>query len=192
MALFLIGLILFLGFHLVRVVAPGVRQGLIASMGVNGFRAAYSIATLLSLGLLIYGFGLARQETGILYDPPVGLRHLTLLLMLIASVVLAAGFLPAGYIATYTRHPQVLAIKIWALAHLLANGETVQVILFTAFLAWAVLLRISYKRRLRNGEITERAYKSWIYDVAAVVVGLAVYGLFFARLHLLLIGVPVM
>jgi len=182
MALFLIGLILFLGFHLVRVVAPGVRQGLIASMGVNGFRAAYSIATLLSLGLLIYGFGLARQETGVLYDPPVGLRHLTLLLMLIASIVLAAGFLPAGYIA----------IKIWALAHLLANGETVQVILFTAFLAWAVLLRISYKRRLRNGEITERAYKSWIYDVAAVVAGLAVYGLFFARLHLLLIGVPVM
>jgi len=91
MALFLIGLILFLGFHLVRVVAPGVRQGLIASMGVNGFRAAYSIATLLSLGLLIYGFGLARQETGVLYDPPVGLRHLTLLLMLIASIVLAAA-----------------------------------------------------------------------------------------------------
>ena len=192
MTLFIIGLVLFLGIHLVRVVAPGLRTGLINSMGVNAYRGVYSLVSLLSLCLLIYGFGIARQETGILYDPPVFLRHITLLLMLIAFVVLAAGFMPSGYVATYAKHPQVLAIKIWAFAHLLANGETVQVILFAAFLAWGVIMRIAYKRRARNGEITERVYKSWTYDIAAIVIGLVVYGLFFMKLHTWLIGVPVM
>ncbi len=111
--------------------------------------------------------------------------------MLIALIVLVAGFLPSGYIATYAKHPQVLAIKIWAFAHLLANGETVQVILFAAFLAWGVIMRIAYKRRARNGEITERSYKSWSYDVIAVVAGVVIYGLFVWKLHAALIGVPV-
>lgn len=192
MALFIIGLVLFLGIHLLRVVAPGLRTSLMASMGTNAFRGVYSLAVFVSLCLLIYGFGIARQETGILYDPPVFLRHITFLLMLIAFIVFAAGFLPSGYIATFAKHPQVLAIKIWAFAHLLANGETAQVILFAAFLAWGVIMRISYKRRARNGEIAERVYRSWTFDVAAIVIGVIVYGLFFMKLHELLIGVPVL
>jgi uncharacterized membrane protein len=191
MTLFIIGLVLFLGIHLFKVFAPGVRAGMIASMGVNAFRGVYSVAGIAALCLLIYGFGLARQDTSILYYPPPFLRHLTMLLMLIALIVLAAGFLPSGYIATFAKHPQVLAIKIWALAHLLVNGETVQVILFAAFLAWGVILRISYKRRARAGEISERTYKSWTYDVAAVLIGGAIYGLFVWKLHELLIGVPI-
>lgn len=192
MALFIIGLVLFLGIHLLRVIAPGVRASMVASMGANAFRGIYSLVSIVSLCLLIYGFGMARQDTGILYDPPIFLRHITLLLMLFALIVLVAGFLPSGYIAAYTKHPQILSIKIWAFAHLLANGETVQVILFAAFLAWGVVMRIAYKRRALNGEITERAYKSWTYDVVAVVIGVVLYGLFFWRLHELLIGVPVM
>lgn len=192
MTLFIIGLVLFLGIHLLRVVAPGLRASLIASMGDGAFKGVYALVSLLSLCLLIYGFGIARQETGILYDPPVFLRHITLLLMLIALIVLAAGFLPSGYIATYAKHPQVLAIKIWAFAHLLANGETVQVILFAAFLAWGVIMRIAYKRRVRIGEIVERSYKSWTYDVIAIAAGVVVYGLFVWKLHATLIGVPVM
>jgi uncharacterized membrane protein len=192
MTLFIIGLVLFLGVHAMRVVAPGLRSSLIASMGANAFRGVYSVVVLLSLCLLIYGFGLARQETGILYDPPFFLRHVTMLLMAIAMIVLAAGFLPSGYIATYAKHPQILAIKIWALAHLLVNGETAQVILFAGFLAWGVIMRIAYKRRARRGEISERVYKSWAYDVAAVGIGLAVYGLIVWKLHAALIGVPVM
>lgn len=192
MTLFLTGLVLFLGFHLLRVVAPSVRQAMIQSMGVNAYRGLYSVVNLLSLALLIYGFGEARLDTGILYDPPVFLRHIAFLLMLIAFIILAAGFLPTGYIALYTRHPQILAVKIWAFAHLLANGETVQVILFAAFLAWGVIMRISYKRRLRNGEITERVYKSWVYDIVAAVIGIVLYGVFFMKLHELLIGVPVL
>jgi uncharacterized membrane protein len=192
MALFLIGLVLFLGFHLVGPLMPDLKARLIGSMGNGGYRVLFSIVAIASLCLLIYGFGQARMETGILYTPPVFLAHITLLLMLIAIVVLVSAFLPAGYIATYTKHPMVLAVKIWALAHLLANGETVQVILFAAFLAWGVILRISYKRRERRGELVVRPYKSWTYDVAAVVVGLVVYGLIVMKLHTLLIGVPVM
>lgn len=192
MALFLVGLVVFLGMHLLRVVAPGLRQGMIQSLGVNGFRAVYSIVTIVSFCLFVYGFGEARAETSILYDPPIFLRHITLLLMLIAVIVLVAGFLPTGYIALYTKHPQVLSIKIWAFAHLLANGETAKVILFAAFLAWGVIMRISLKRRERNGEIKPRVFKSARYDVIAIVGGLVIYGLVVARLHLWLIGVPVM
>jgi uncharacterized membrane protein len=192
MTLFIIGLVLFLGIHLVRVIAPGLRTSLIASMGDGAFKGVYSLVSLLSLCLLIYGFGIARQKTGILYDPPVFLRHIALLLMLIALIVLAAGFLPSGYIAAYTKHPQVLAIKIWAFAHLLANGEAVQVILFFAFLAWGVIMRIAYKRRARKGEIAERSYKSWTYDAVSVAAGVVIYGLFVWKLHAALIGVAVL
>lgn len=192
MALFIIGLVLFLGIHLIGPLLPDLKARLVGSMGRGGYRALFSVASLASLCLLIYGFGQARTETGILYTPPVFLAHITLLLMLIAVVVLVSAFLPAGYIATYTKHPMVLSVKIWALAHLLVNGETVQVILFAAFLAWGVILRISYKRRERRGELVVRPYKSWTYDIATVVIGLVVYGLIVMKLHALLIGVPVM
>lgn len=192
MTLFLIGLVLFLGSHLVRALAPNVRQSLAAGLGETGYKAAHAIVSLLALCLLIYGFGEARAETGILYNPPVGLRHLAMLLVLIAFIVLASGFLPTGYIARFAKHPQVLAIKIWAFAHLLANGETAQVILFAAFLAWGVILRISYKRRAARGEVVERQFRSWTWDIVAVVAGVVVYGIFAMKLHELLIGVPVM
>src|SRR5262249_48933863 len=144
MALFIIGLFLFLGVHLIQVTAPDVRTRLMASMGKGPYRGLYSLVSIASLGLLIYGFGIARQQGGVLYDPPVFFRHITLLLMLIALIVFAAGFLPSGYIATYAKHPQVLGVKTWAFAHLLANGGTAEVILFVAFLALGGLLRVSF------------------------------------------------
>ncbi|MFB2605320.1 NnrU family protein [Rhizobium phaseoli] len=179
MALLIIGIILFLGVHLVRVVAPGFRQSMIASLGEKGWRAAYSIASLATLILLIYGFGQARAVTGMLYNPPVWMAHITITLML----------LPAGHIATKTKHPMVLSVKIWALAHLLANGETSSVLLFAAFLAWGVILRISLKRRERAGEITLRPFVSAKYDLYAVVIGIVAWGLIIWKLHEWLIGV---
>lgn len=152
MAILVLGIIIFLGMHLVRVVAPGFRAGIIDSRGKGTWMGLYTIVSLVGLCLIIYGFGQARGETGMLYDPPIFLRHIALLLMLVAFIVLAAGFLPAGRIAVALKHPQVLSIKIWALAHLLANGETSSVLLFGSFLAWAVILRISLKRRERAGE----------------------------------------
>ncbi|MFM2282234.1 MAG: hypothetical protein RLZZ444_4465 [Pseudomonadota bacterium] len=192
MALFVAGLILFIGLHLMRVLAPELRENLIARFGKTAFRAVHGILSIVFLALLAYGFGEARQETGILYVPPVFTAHITLLLMLFAAIIFASGLMPAGYIKTYTKFPVTLSVKIWALAHLLANGETVQVILFAAFLAWAAVLRISYKRRVASGDVALPVYKSWIWDIAAVVIGGAFYLAMFKGLHEWLIGVPVL
>ncbi|WP_027997344.1 NnrU family protein [Sinorhizobium arboris] len=189
MAILVLGIIIFLGMHLIRVVAPGFRAGVIESRGKGTWMGLYAIVSLVGLCLIIYGFGQARGETGMLYNPPVFLRHIALLLMLVAFIVLAAGFLPAGRIAVALKHPQILSIKIWALAHLLANGETSSVLLFGSFLAWAVILRISLKRRERAGEKVLPVFKSARNDVLAVVIGTAAYALFVWKLHELLIGV---
>ncbi|MBB2685402.1 UNVERIFIED_ORG: putative membrane protein [Rhizobium etli] len=189
MALLIVGIILFLGVHLVRVVAPGFRQSMIASLGEKGWRAAYSIASLATLILLIYGFGQARTVTGMLYKPPVWTAHVAITLMLIAMICLVASLLPAGHIATKTKHPMVLSVKIWALAHLLANGETSSVLLFAAFLAWGVILRISLKRRERAGEITLRPFVSTKYDLYGVFIGVVAWALIIWKLHEWLIGV---
>lgn len=189
MALLVLGIVIFLGMHLVRVVAPGVRTSFIERNGKNAWMGIYAVISLIGLGLIIYGFGEARAVTGMLYNPPVVLKHISLLLMLLAFICLAAGFLPAGRIAVAVKHPQILSIKIWALAHLLANGETSSVLLFGSFLAWAVVMRISMKRRQRAGELVLPTSRSSSYDLLAVVIGLVAYGLFIWKLHELLIGV---
>ena len=189
MTLLVLGIVIFLGMHLVRVVAPGLRARVIEGLGKGPWMGLYALISLVGLGLIIYGFGQARGDTGVLYNPPVFLKHIALLVMLLAFISLAAGFLPAGRIAVALKHPQILAIKIWALAHLLANGETSSVLLFGSFLAWAVILRISLKRRERAGERVLPMFKSARNDLLAVVVGLAAYLLFVWRLHELLIGV---
>ena len=109
--------------------------------------------------------------------------------MLVAMICLVASLMPPGHIATRTKHPMVLSVKIWALAHLLANGETSSVILFVGFLAWGVVLRIALKRRERTGELVRPSFVSARYDALAAVIGLVVYLLFIWRLHLWLIGV---
>lgn len=189
MAILVLGIIIFLGLHLIRVVAPGFRAGVIESRGKGTWMGIYAVLSLIGLCLIIYGFGQARGETGMLYDPPVYLRHIALLLMLIAFIFAAVGFLPAGRIAVAVKHPQILAIKIWALAHLLANGETSSVLLFGSFLAWAVILRISLKRRERAGERVLPVFKSSANDVLGVIIGIAAYVLFVWKLHEWLIGV---
>jgi len=189
MTLLLLGIVIFLGMHLVRVVAPGLRASVIERQGKGVWMGIYTAISLAGLLLIIYGFGEARAVTGMLYNPPVFLKHISLLLMLLAFIYLAAGFLPAGRIAVAVKHPQVLSIKIWALAHLLANGETSSVLLFGSFLAWAVILRISLKRRERAGEKVLPVFRSTSNDLLAVVIGAVAYGLFVWKLHEWLIGV---
>ncbi|CAN7405991.1 NnrU family protein [Rhizobium sp. LjRoot258] len=189
MTLLIVGIIIFLGLHLIRVIAPGLRQSMIDSLGERGWKIAYSIVSILSLILLIYGFGQARQVTGMLYTPPVWMAHITLTLMLLAMICLVASLLPAGHIAVKTKHPMVLSVKIWAFSHLLANGETASVLLFGAFLAWGVILRIALKRRERAGELTLRPFVSAKYDLYAVIIGVVAWALIMFKLHELLIGV---
>jgi len=189
MALLVLGIVIFLGMHLVRVAAPGLRASIIERNGKSAWMGIYTVISLVGLGLVIYGFGEARATTGMLYNPPVFLKHISLLLMLIAFICIAAGFLPAGRIAVAVKHPQILSIKIWALAHLLANGETSSVLLFASFLAWAVVMRISLKRRQRAGELVLPVFRSSSNDLLAVVIGTVAYLLFIWKLHEWLIGV---
>ncbi|QWW66729.1 NnrU family protein [Rhizobium sp. WYJ-E13] len=190
MALLVLSLILFLGVHLIRVAVPGFRQAMIDGIGKPAWMAIHSVASILTLIFVIYAFGVARSEPiGLLYNPPVGMAHLTVTLMLIAVICLVAGFLPGGYIKTKTKHPIVLSVKIWALAHLLSNGEAYSVLLFTAFLIWGVVLRISLKRRQQRGEITLPTFVSAKYDLYAVIIGAIVWALMIGRVHEWLIGV---
>ena len=190
MTLLIAGLVLFIVTHLLRPFAPGLRNAGIAALGKPGWMALHGVASLLSLVLIVYGFIDARENGGeMLYFPPAFLSHLTLTLMLIASICLVAGFLPAGHIRAKLKFPILVSIKIWALAHLLANGESYSVLLFVTILAWAVILRITLKKRIAAGETKLPVFVSAKYDVISVVVGLALYAVIVLKLHEWLIGV---
>lgn len=189
MTMFLAGLVLFLANHMIRVIAPAFRQGMIDRIGLGAWRGLYSVVSLVALVMVAYGFDQARATTGMLWNPPAFLSHITLTLMVIATILFVASLLPAGHIRARAKHPMVLSVKIWALAHLIANGETTSVILFAALLAWAGILFMSYRRREAAGEIVRPVFVSAIWDVASVVIGLAVYAAIVLYLHEWLIGV---
>ncbi|MGV1752150.1 NnrU family protein [Agrobacterium sp. CG674] len=189
MLLLVISLIVLLGTHSVRIFAPGFRNKMIAQMGEGPWKGAYSVVSILAVAFVANAFGQARQVTGILYSPPIWTSHIALTLMLFSMICLVAGLIPAGHIATKMKHPLVLAVKIWALAHLLANGETSSVLLFVAVLAWGVVMRISLKRRARAGEVVTRPFVSARYDILAVVLGIVLWAAFIWKLHEWLIGV---
>ncbi|MEO7010551.1 MAG: NnrU family protein [Caldimonas sp.] len=186
MAIFLAGLLIFLGIHSVSVVAPEWRAGQIARLGARPWKGLYAAVSALGFVLLIFGYGVARHTPVVLYTPPVALHHLALLVMLPVFPLLFAAYLP-GRIQAAAKHPMLLAVKLWAVAHLLANGTLVDVLLFGGFLVWAVADRISVKRRPRGAVpgAPPRPYN----DAIALVVGLAVYALFVFGAHRWLIGV---
>lgn len=190
MLLLIAGLVLFIGFHSIRLVAPGLRTAMIERFGMTGWKAVHSLISLLMLVLLIYGFGVARSDTPVLWYPPVWTRHIALTLMIFATICLFAAAFPAGYIRTRTRFPLIVAVKIWAFAHLVANGELSSILLFAAFLAWAVVLRIGLGRAVRRGELAYPVFVSARYDIMAVVLGLALWAAMIFGLHEWLIGVP--
>lgn len=189
MALLVAGLVLFIATHLLRPVAPGLRNAGIAAFGKWGWMTLHGIVSLASLVMIVYGFDEARDAPELLYEPPAFMAHITITLMAISSICLVAGFLPAGYIRAKLKFPILVSIKIWALAHLLANGETYSVLLFVTVLIWAVVLRITLKKRLAAGETTLPVFVSARYDLVAVVLGLALYAVIVLWLHEWLIGV---
>ena len=190
MTLLIAGLVLFIVTQLLRPFAPGLRNAGIATLGKPAWMALHGIVSLASLVLIAYGFADARANGGeMLYFPPTFMAHIALTLMVIASICLIAGFFPAGHIRTKLKFPSLVAIKIWALAHLLANGESYSVLLFATILAWAVILRITLKKRIAAGETTLPVFVSAKYDLIAVVVGLAFYAAIVLKLHEWVIGV---
>ena len=193
MTLLILGLVLFLGTHAFTMLrAP--RAALIGRLGENRYKLAYTGLAILGLVTMVVGFGQYRAEGMIpVWTPPAWTRHLALLLMLPAFICLAAMGPRPSRIQAAVKHPMLLAIKIWASAHLLANGDLGSMLLFGGFLAWAVMARISLKRRPDEParKLPGPAPLSWRRDVVAILAGTVVWLLFARYLHPWLIGVPV-
>lgn len=188
MSLLILGLILFLGPHLLRVFADGWRSAQIARLGANSFKAIYSVISVIGFVLIIYGYGLARADPVLLYSPPAWTRHLASLLLIPAFILLAAAYVPRTRIKAAIGHPMVAGTKLWAFGHLIANGTLADVLLFGSFLAWAVLVFIAARKRDRAAGTVYKA-GPMSRDAAAVVVGLALWAAFGLWLHGPLIGV---
>ncbi|MEO1321620.1 MAG: NnrU family protein [Pseudomonadota bacterium] len=188
MTLFLTGLVIFFGLHFysaVRSRAP--EKDLKMRLGYGPFMGIYSLISLIGLVLIVYGFGGARAA-GVLYTPPTWMAHINLVLTLPAMILLVASQVPAGRIKKATKHPMLLAIKLWALGHLLANGEINSVILFGSFLGFAIFDRIMVKRRGDLGPGDDVALKGSM-DVVAIGVGVIVWAALAFWLHPILFGV---
>jgi uncharacterized membrane protein len=186
MAVLILGLALFLGVHSISIASPELRNGAVQRFGEGAWKGVYGLISLAGFLLIIYGFGLARQSPVVLYTPPAWMRHVTFLLMLPVFPLLVAAYLP-GRIKSATKHPMLAAVKFWSFAHLLANGTLADVVLFGGFLAWAVFDRISFKRR--PPQKLRTAAGRPFNDAIAIVLGLALYGLFVAWAHVRLFGV---
>jgi len=204
----LIGLLLFLGTHSLRIVAEDWRVGLISRLGEKKFKGLVSVTSLIGFILIIHGYGVARLTPQILWVPPIATRHVAALLMLFAMIFLVASYIPGNHIKARLRHPMVISVKVWSVAHLLANGMAADVLLFGSFLLWAVFDFRAARQRDRMGAIqtsttidtaagsssvpaSNVALKPATVrgTVMAIVLGTALWVGFVAYLHLKLFGV---
>lgn len=188
MDMLLAGLVVFLGVHSTRVFAESYRTRWVARIGEKPWKGAYAIVSAAGFFLLVWGYGLARQSPVVLWTPPRGMNHLAALLTLVSFVMLAAAYVPGNGIKARLKHPMVLAVKVWAFAHLLSNGTLADVVLFGAFLIWAVLVfRASRQRDRAQGTVYApgTAARTWI----TIVVGVGAWVVFAFWAHAQLIGV---
>ncbi len=183
MILFILGLIIFFGAHALPTAARGVRDGLIGRLGEGSYKGLFSLVALAGFALIIIGW--RGADASLLYSPPPYLRHIAYLLMAIAMILIVAAYAPAGRIAHAVKHPMLAAVKVWAFAHLLTNGEVRSVLLFGAFLVYAVIDRIAVKRR----GAPVPAAGPWSADIAVILIGAAVFAAIFFYLHRYIAGV---
>jgi uncharacterized membrane protein len=185
----LIGLGLFLGIHSLQSLAPQMRQNGLARWGALGFKAVYAAVAVLGLYLLVQGYGQARLDPVVLWTPPRGMQHTTILLMWVAMVLLVATYVPANQIKAKLRHPMTLSVKVWALGHLLSNGNLADVLLFGGFLVWSVLVFRAARKRDRQN-LHSAPEGKLLGTLLAVVVGTGVWTAFLmGGLHVWLVGV---
>ncbi|SDT10978.1 Uncharacterized membrane protein [Halopseudomonas litoralis] len=188
MLVLILGLLLFLGIHSVRLFAADWRVAQIDHRGLLAWKGLYSILALVGLLLIIWGYGQARLTPTWLWVSPVWTRHLAALLTIPAFILLAATYVPGTRIKARVGHPMLLGVKFWAIAHLIANGTLADLLLFGGFLAWAVALYVVSRRRDRLAGIRYPAV-GFSRDMIAIVVGLVAWVVFALWLHGLLIGV---
>ena len=184
-----IGLLLFLGVHSLQALAPQWRDAQRARWGEWPYRGLYSLLSLAGLALIVLGYAQARAEPVVLWTPPKGLAHASVLLMWLSSVLLVAAYAPANHLRSRLRHPMTLSVKVWALAHLLANGHLADVLLFGGFLIWSVAVFRSARRRPATRAAAARA-PSASGTVLALLIGTGLWALFlWGGLHARWIGV---
>lgn len=192
MLLMIVGLLIFFLIHLVPA-APEMRKSLVERMGEGTYKIVFSLVSAVGLALIVYGYAKLHATPGKnpqIWIPPAGMRHATMLLMLLSMILLVAAYVPSR-IRTAAKHPMLAAVKLWALGHLLVRGDLASMVLFGSFLAWAVYDRISVK--LRNAQGPLGAATGGIGgDIAVIVLGIGLYALMLLWGHARLIGVPLM
>ena len=188
MTVLILGLILFLGVHSTRIVADSWRTATIARIGEKPWKAIYAVLSIVGFVLIVWGYGLARQQPVVLWTPPRGMNHLAALLTLISFVLLVATYVPRNVIKAKVHHPMVVAVKVWAFAHLLANGTLADLVLFGSFLVWALLsFRAARGRDRAAGTVYVAGTASG--TAITVVVGIAAWAVFAFWAHGWLFGV---
>ena len=191
MSIFLAGLVLFIGMHSIYVLAPNLRSAAIERIGYNPWRGLYSLVSLTGLVLTIYGYGIARQDPMVLFAPPPWARDFAFTLMAVALPLLVASFFPnPTRIGRFVRHPMLMSVTLWAVAHALAIGTLAGVLLSTVFFVWALAARFSLIARPMTAASVSppRPVNDWI----AVAIGLAVWAALLFALHDWLIGRPLL
>ena len=188
MALLIFGLIVFLGVHSIRMVAPAWRDLQMRRRGTLAWKALYSVVSLLGFALIVYGYAQARMEPLVIWHAPAWTKHAAAPLMLASFILMAAAYVPGNIIKTKIGHPMLAGVKLWAFAHLLANGTLADIVLFGSFLVWSVLqFRANRRRDKLHGVVY--AHLSTTRDVLVVVLGAGAAGVFMLFLHQWLIGV---
>lgn len=193
MYLLIAGLLLFLGVHSIRMLAPAARDRWRARLGEGIWRGAYSLLSLIGLALIAWGFDAAREHPIVVWVPQslaltMGLRHLAILLTVLAFVFLAAAYVPGNHLKARVGHPMVLGVKTWALAHLLIAGLLAQVLLFASFLVWGVANYAISRRRDRRAGVSYPAGR-WAATALTLLLGGVGWAVFAFGLHGLLIGI---
>lgn len=188
MMLLIAGLILFLGAHSIRIFADATRTKMIEKIGENKWKGIITLFSIAGFALLIIGYQQARMTPIPLWEPPVWGRHLAILLNLFAAILITAAYVPGNSIKARIGHPMVASVKIWALAHLLANGNLVDLVLFGTFLIWAVLdFRVSRKRDRTENVVRPAGTMS--KNLLTVFIGVVIWAALLMFLHAYLVGV---
>jgi uncharacterized membrane protein len=182
------GLILFLGAHSIRIFSDATRTTMIEKIGLNKWKGVITLFSIAGFALMIIGYQQARMTPIPLWEPPMWGRHLAILLNLFAFILITAAYVPGNSIKARIGHPMVVSVKIWAFAHLLANGNLVDLVLFGTFLIWAVLdFRVSRKRDRSENVVRPAGLMS--RNILTVVIGVALWAAFVLYLHAYLVGV---
>ena len=194
----ILGLVLFLGAHSVRIWADGWRNQTIEAYGEKAFKGVNALVSILGFYLLVVGYGEARLQTVALWNPPIFTKHISMLLMLLSSILLIAAYIPRNHFKMRLKHPMVLSVKVWALSHLLANGNLADLVLFGSFLIWAVLnfrsARARDRAQVQNSDANEEAAlkPNLLATLIALFGGMGLWAVITFVLHAKVVGVAPM